>query len=73
VTGLIRGFGRGKGYFVGARRHRHTPDLISREPTISLPTLIHDAVELLKALLQVVVGEERALDGPEDLAHGSTV
>ena len=54
-------------------KHRHTPDLLSREPTIPLPTLIHDAVELFKALLQVVVAEERALDGPEDTAHGSTV
>jgi hypothetical protein len=54
-------------------KHRHTPDLLSREPTIPLPTLIHDAVELFKALLQVVVAEEQALDGPEDLAHGSTV
>jgi hypothetical protein len=40
---------------------------------IPLPTLIHDAVELLKASSNVVVGEERALDGPEDLAHGTTV
>jgi hypothetical protein len=39
---------------------------------IPLPTLIHDAVELLKASLNVVVGEERPLDGPEDLAHGTT-
>jgi hypothetical protein len=67
VTGLIGGFGRGKGYFVGARRHRHTPDLPSREPEIPLPTLSHDAPELFKAALQVVVAEERALDGPEDL------
>ena len=73
MTGLIRGFGRGKGYFVGARRHRHTPDLISREPTIPLPTLRHDAVEFLKATLNVVVAEEQALDGPEDLALGTTV
>jgi len=40
---------------------------------IPLPTLIHDAVELLKTPLNVVVGEERALDGPEDLTHDTTV
>jgi hypothetical protein len=34
---------------------------------IPLPTLIHDAVEFLKASLNVVVAEERAIDGPEDL------
>ena len=34
---------------------------------IPLPTLIHDAVEPLKTPLNVVVAEERALDGPEDL------
>jgi hypothetical protein len=34
---------------------------------IPLPILIHDAVELLKTPLNVVVAEERALDGPEDL------
>jgi hypothetical protein len=38
-----------------------------------LPTLIHDAVKLLKAASNPVVDEERALDGPEDLAHGTTV
>jgi hypothetical protein len=49
VTGLIRGFGRGKGYFVGGEEASTHPDLLSREPTIPLPTLIHDAVELFKA------------------------
>jgi hypothetical protein len=39
---------------------------------IPLPTLIHDAVELLKTPLNVVVGEERALDGPEDLTTEAT-
>ena len=71
MTGLIRGFGRGKGCFVGANRHRHTPDLPSREPEIPLPTLSHDAPELFKAALQVVVAEEQALDGPEVLPHGT--
>ena len=36
---------------------------------IPLPTLIHDAVEPLKASLNVVVVSERALDGPEDLTN----
>jgi hypothetical protein len=52
--------------------HRHTPDPLSREPTIPLPALLHDAVELLKAALNVVVGEERALDRPEDLTGETT-
>jgi hypothetical protein len=38
---------------------------------IPLPTLIHDAVELFKAALQVVVAEEQALDGREVLPHGT--
>lgn len=33
--------------------------------------LCNDAVEFLKASLNVIVAEERALDGPEDLAHGT--
>jgi len=37
-----------------------------------LSILSHDASELFKAALKVVVAEERALDGPEDLAHGTT-
>jgi hypothetical protein len=57
----------------GARRHRHTPDLLLREPTIPLPTLRHDAVELLKASLNVVVAEERVLDGPEGLTPYSSL
>jgi hypothetical protein len=72
VTGLIRGFGRGERYFVGAKRDRHTPDLISLEPTIPLPTLIHDALELFKAALKAVVAAERALDGQEDVAQKTT-
>jgi hypothetical protein len=55
------------------RRHLHTPDLLSREPTIPLPTLLHDAVELLKTPLNVIVAEERALDGPEDLTGKTMV
>jgi hypothetical protein len=39
---------------------------------IPLLTLIHDAVELLKAALNVVVGDERLLDGPEDLTGKTT-
>ncbi len=39
---------------------------------IPLPTLIHDAVELLKASLNVVVGEELALDALEDLTDEAT-
>jgi hypothetical protein len=54
-------------------RHRHTPDLISRGSSIPLPTLTHGAVEVLKASSNVVVVEERAFDGPEDLAHGTKV
>ena len=53
-------------------KHRHTPDLLSRELTIPLPTLVHDAVELLKASSNAVVGEERALDDPEDLTDETT-
>jgi len=52
-------------------RPRRTPNIIVVHP-IPLPISIHDAVELLKASLNVVVAEERALDGPEDLAHGTT-
>jgi hypothetical protein len=62
-----QGFGRGKGCFVRARRHRHTPDYLTRKLTILLLTLTYYAVELLKASLNAVVAEERALDGPEDL------
>jgi hypothetical protein len=39
---------------------------------IPLPTLSHDASELFKAALQVVVAEGQTLGGPEDLAHGTT-
>jgi hypothetical protein len=39
---------------------------------VPLPTLIHDAVELLKASLNVVVGKERALYDPEDLTLETT-
>jgi hypothetical protein len=67
VTGLIRGFGRVKRALRRVRRHRHTPEHADEESTIPLPTLSHDAPELFKAALQVVVAEERALDGPEDL------
>jgi hypothetical protein len=68
----MRGFGRGKRYFVGARRHRHTPDLLPRELTIPLPTLIHDAVELLKAAFNVFTAEGRMLDDPRDLTEDTT-
>jgi hypothetical protein len=37
-----------------------------------LSILSHEAPELFKAALNVVVAAERALDGPEDLAHGTT-
>src|SRR5687768_15037009 len=43
-----------------------------KNPLIPLPIRIHDAVELLKATLNVFVAAERALDGQEDLAHGTT-
>ena len=39
---------------------------------IPLPPLIPDAPELFKASLKVVVAEERALDGPEDLTGKTT-
>ena len=39
---------------------------------IPLPTLIHDAGEFLKASLNAVVAEERALDYPEDLTDETT-
>jgi hypothetical protein len=58
---------------LGAREARHTPDLLPRKLTILLPTLTYYAPEFLKAGLKVVVAEERALDGPEDLAHGTAV
>ena len=71
MTGLIRGLAEERDTLQGARRHRHTPDLPSREPEIPLPTLSHDAPELFKAALQVVVAEEQALDGPDVLPHGT--
>jgi hypothetical protein len=42
---------------------------------IPIPLLapIHDPFELFKAALKVFVAAERALDGPEALAHGTTV
>jgi hypothetical protein len=72
VTGLIRGLGEERDTLLEAREARHTPDLLSREPTIPLPTLIHDAGEFLKASLNAVVAEERALDYPEDLTDETT-
>jgi hypothetical protein len=70
VAGLISGFGRGKGYFVGEQGGIDAPLILSLENPrflCPLPTLIHDALEILKTPLNVVVAEERALDGPEDL------
>ena len=46
--------------------------VICREPTIPLPTLIHDALELLIAALQVDVAAKRTLHGPEDLTTETT-
>jgi hypothetical protein len=43
-----------------------------RVPDSSVGPKLH-ALESFKALLKVVVAAERALDGPEDLAHGTTV
>jgi hypothetical protein len=57
---------------LGAREARHTPDPLPRKLTILLPTLTYYAVELLKASLNAVVAEERALDGPEDLTGETT-
>jgi hypothetical protein len=54
-------------------RPRRTPDIDAGEPLIPLLTRSHDAPELFKAILKVVVAAERALDGPEDLAHETTI
>jgi hypothetical protein len=72
VTGLIRGLGEERNTLLGAREARHTPDPLPRKLTILLPTLTYYAVELLKASLNAVVAEERALDGPEDLTGETT-
>jgi hypothetical protein len=64
VTGVIRGLGEERDTLQGAREARHTPDPLPRKLTILLPTLTYYAVELLKASLNAVVAEERALDGP---------
>jgi hypothetical protein len=47
-----------------------TAYLISREPTIPMLILIHDAVEHLKASSNLVVGEERVLDNPDGPNRG---
>jgi hypothetical protein len=44
-----------------------TPDNPHEDSLIPLPTPRQDAPELFKATLKVVVGEDRTLDGPEDL------
>src|ERR687889_472386 len=42
VTGLIRGFGRGKGYFVGGNEASpHAPELSAEESPIPLSTPSH--------------------------------
>jgi hypothetical protein len=37
-----------------------------------MPTPSHDPPELLKVVVNVVEAVRRILDGPEDLAHGTT-
>ena len=56
----------------GGKEALHTPGIDTEGPLIPLPIPSHHAPELLKASLNVVVGEELALDGPEDLAHKTT-
>jgi hypothetical protein len=53
----------------GAKRHRRTSDLISREPTIPLPILSHFALELLKAALNIFVADEPTVDDPRELTY----
>jgi hypothetical protein len=64
--------GEERNTLLGAREARHTPDPLPRKLTILLPTLTYYAVELLKASLNAVVAEERALDDPEDLTGETT-
>jgi hypothetical protein len=42
-------------------------------PLIPLLILSPDVPEPFKAALNVFVADERTVDGPEDLAHGTTV
>jgi hypothetical protein len=63
---------RGRQGSLGLTKRRHTPDIIVEVRPIPLPTLFHDVVELLKASLNVVVAEERALNGLEDLTQRTT-
>ena len=51
---------------------RHTPDHVAEESPVPLPTLIHYAVELLKAALNVFVAEGPILDDPGDLSEQTT-
>jgi hypothetical protein len=54
-------------------RVRDAPKHAAGDSPVPLPTLILDVPELLKAVLKIVVAAERALDGPEDLAHETTI
>ena len=72
MTGLIRGLGRGKRYFIGSKEVRHTPDLIISMALIPLSILSHALQSPLKALLTVVAADERVLDYPEDLTDQTT-
>jgi hypothetical protein len=73
VTGLIGSLGEERGTLEVAREARHPPDPLPRKFTILLPTLIHDAVELLKASLKAVVADERTVDDPRDLTEKTPV
>jgi hypothetical protein len=59
VTGLIRGFGRGKGHFIGGKEVSTHARFYPSRTHDSSAALIHDAPELFRASLKVVVGEER--------------
>jgi hypothetical protein len=73
VIRLISGFEREERYYVGEGDGScHAPNCTGQGSLIHLPALSHDCLQLLKAALNVVVGEEKVLKGPEDLTDETT-
>jgi hypothetical protein len=56
----------------GLARPPHSPEHAAEESPVPLPTPPRIFILLLKAVLNVVVADERALDGQEDLSGETT-
>jgi hypothetical protein len=54
-------------------RPRHTADNTAQGSPITLPSPSQEALELLKAALDVIMASERALEGGKSLRSGNTL